>query len=824
MVWSNYLYLAVAALAAVALVAVYVRLMPQLKAPSATRTRAELTVLALTTILGLVIIYWNFYISKSYYAYGIGDVGSDTFEQYVPFYVNIIDKVRDGSLSVWNFEFELGVSYASYQSWLLDPFNLIVVPLGLLLGDAKISLALVIAQSVKVALCVFLFDHFLTRYCETPLARVLGALLYGFSGYMIMYGQHYFLGSMFPVFTLIMLLFELYLEKATVPRFLGLALSCAVVIGWSAYVAFMVLLFAALYLLLRIPHKLDELTPKTYVLAVLKMCLPVLCGLLLSGAALIPYAYFLLKESARTSSDTSLAQRVVDHMGFVNLDWIPAILSRTVGTGLINTGSASVTNLVSDSPDIGFAGSFPYEFIMLGYSGVCFVLLSQFFHWTFTETKKRDKVLVSLATVLVLLYCFHQLLPTIFTAMVRLQYRSSYAIAVPACAAMALGFEKRVMPARLHWPSAIVAAAATLAVLVWSLLNTVTGRLVCLYYLAATAFTFAMLVAMGRSEKAGQLLLTLFVGAAVSMSIVDGFFDTNSRGIVAGESFPLSGLNDNGVDTTAALEYLEENDASFYRLDKTYSTWCPLNDSFIQHFAGASAYNSTPDADVDEFYNKLWKEAISTWAVYSQGFKNAPGAPEVAQLLGIKYVLSQEPLDFDWLELENQFGSTYLYRNTLVDSIATIRQNVVSQSEADALETAADRRTLLTDSVIVPDEVASELAGTLSGKAASSSSSFEKLDDDHIQGTVTCEAISVVCLPIPNTDTWEITVDGVEVETFKADYGFIGFTVDAGTHEVKATYHLAGLGVGGAMSAAGAALAAASAVAIGRRRRSLELA
>ena len=47
---------------------------------------------------------------------------------------------------------------------------------------------------------------------------------------------------------------------------------------------------------------------------------------------------------------------------------------------------------------------------------------------------------------------------------------------------------------------------------------------------------------------------------------------------------------------------------------------------------------------------------------------------------------------------------------------------------------------------------------------------------------------SVVCLAIPHTSGWKVFVDGPPAETYRANYGFIGFTVSAGEHSIEAYY------------------------------------
>ena len=71
----------------------------------------------------------------------------------------------------------------------------------------------------------------------------------------------------------------------------------------------------------------------------------------------------------------------------------------------------------------------------------------------------------------------------------------------------------------------------------------------------------------------------------------------------------------------------------------------------------------------------------------------------------------------------------------------------------------------------------------------------------------------MACLAIPNTPGWSVTVDGQPVRTFRTNYGFIGFAISPGTHQVTAQYKPAGLKMGGALSVAGIALGIACCVA-----------
>ena len=813
--WSNYLYLLPLLVLALALLAALVRRIGSLSSDSPRVTGEEVLFIALASILGIAIIYGNFLAEHSYFAYGIGDSGSDTFEQYVPFYLNHLNRVKTGTLDFWSFDYGLGVNSAGYQSWLYDPFNVIVVAACLLLGSSHLSFALVISQAAKILICAFSFDRLLTFFCRRPASRILGALVYCFSGYLILYGQHYWLGSAFAVFTVSILVFELFLDSSTPARFIAATALVAVLILWTAYVAFMVLLFVAVYLAFRIIARQKRASVGGFLRKTLLMCVPVVCGALLACVTLLPYASYLLGETSRTSGDASLTERLAEKAtSFVNLDWIPAILSRFLGSGLITTGNATVVDVVSPSSDIDFTGSFAYEFILLGFSCSAFLLLSQFIDWVARDVDRKVRRLTLVATTLVALYCLHQLIPTIFTMMVKLQYRSCFVVAAPCCIAMAVGFEQRILSGKLAKGPALAALALTAITIAWSIVHTVTGRLVCLVYLAAFVALVCLVALMARGTNLWPALPALFLALTFSTSLADGFFVTNSRGYLTQEGFPRAETSQIQKDTIAALGYLEQIDDGFYRVEKTYADVVPRNDSLIERYAGASFYNSTVDSDVNEFYKMLWEEAIPTWVVWSKEYPIAPDSPEIADLLGIRYVLSIEQVDFSWLEPVMQVGQVRIYRNEGATPL-TIHGTAVAESQTDRLSSSKERREVLASSVIVPD-TASDLIASSETEVAYSVN-LTKGSESSIVGSFSSNAEGVACLAVPHTATWEIYIDGQRVKTFRANYGFVGFRVPSGEHTIEARYYLAGLDEGIALSCVGATLTTLCAVVLWRR-------
>ena len=514
-----------------------------------------------------------------------------------------------------------------------------------------------------------------------------------------------------------------------------------------------------------------------------------------------------------------MADKFVGSLGFVNIDWIPAILSRLLGGSLLNNGSNTTAAIVSDMGEVGYTGSFPYEFIQLGFSCGVLLLLSQFFHWAATELDLRGRALVGVSTVLVLLFCFGQFLPTLFTAMVRFQYRSSGVLGIPICIALALALEKRILPGKVAVVPLVGSFVVSIAVLSWSLFHAASGKLPSAVFGIMLVSSFVCIVAALRVREAGRALNVAFLGIIVASAFFDGFYCSNNRNLLPIESFPHSFAAPEDANTEAALDYVRGLDDDMYRVDKTYCDHFLASDSWIEHYDGASAYNSTLDADLLDFYDQLWPEAECSWAYYTQMYFNDP-APDanVLNLIGLRYVFSYDEQPHEWAEFVQKVGSVNVYRVRGSEGFASVRGNVIGESKADAMTDAESRRQVLKDAVIVPDEVAEQVSGL---GASSSSVSMRKLSEHKLVGDFDIDKEGVVCVPVPYTGTWEVAIDGQSTETFRADYGFVGFLVPAGSHSITVTYHTEGQNLGLALSFVGIAITAMCCVFLGRKGKKL---
>lgn len=793
---SEFPHLIICFMAAVALAVYAKRHMAELTRTSSKQTRCERIMLAGVVLIGAAAIYGSLLLGSTRFAYT--DRGLDTLEQYVPIYVDLIERVRSGTVGAWNFGYGLGTAVLSYQSWVLDPFNLLLVAMGLALGTERLWFILAFIQVVKIAVSAAVFDNLLKRYCQTPLARILGAATFGFGGYLLLWGQHYWLGSMHVLFAFVVLCAERLLESISAPRFLAFSLCSAICMGWSPYCGFMVMLGCALYCLMRIVGIAPSV--KDGARLVLRLVLAVLCGAMISAVTMLPYATYLATETSRVNGGgTSTGTKIIGFAtGFVPMRWIPMLLSRFLGDGLVSCGAPIPDELIPATAS--FADTNCYEFANLGFGAVSLILVGQFLDWAARDNKGKARAVILVSGALCVLFCVNELLPALFNMLVLPKYRASFVLAVPVCAAMAVAFEKRFATHSVNNPNLIVTGALSLGIVFWSLANSVNARRLCALYVLILCAVFACM-ALDRAKGPSAAVPLAVASLAIASTIADGFFITNNRAVCTEANFP-SRYGAKAADTQAALDYIASQDAGFYRVEKLYDDWTMYSDALVEGYAGINNYNSSIDSDLAEFYQLAWPDALDGGNTSLQRHCLSQNDDGLMSLLGVKYLLSKEPVDYPGFTRMTQVGDVTVYRNDNASSVLYATESTTSESELEAAGDPATRQAMLEHNIVVPDERHRGAVGT----SASECTDLRLTGSSDLRGTLTCENSSIACLTVPYTSGWKVTVDGQPVELFRANIGFIGFEVPEGTHVIETRYEVPGLAAGLCVSSAGVVL------------------
>ena len=95
-----------------------------------TQSARQTGLLLLLLLGGCVFIFHSYLFGNEVMVFS--DVGSDTRQQYIMWYNGIVNMLRDGSFSLWNFRDGLGIN--TYSVNLTEPFLLLVYLIGTLFG------------------------------------------------------------------------------------------------------------------------------------------------------------------------------------------------------------------------------------------------------------------------------------------------------------------------------------------------------------------------------------------------------------------------------------------------------------------------------------------------------------------------------------------------------------------------------------------------------------------------------------------------------------------------------------------------------------------
>ena len=139
------------------------------------------------------------------------DIGSDTWQQYIMNYTAIVNDIRDGSFSLWDFSNGMGVNLFNFN--LFDPFLMLLYGLGVILGPAHMLMYLNLIQIVKMLTAGLAFYWFLSQFYFSPGAKLVASYAYGFSGFLLVWGQHYQFGTAVIYLPLLLLFCEKFIQK-----------------------------------------------------------------------------------------------------------------------------------------------------------------------------------------------------------------------------------------------------------------------------------------------------------------------------------------------------------------------------------------------------------------------------------------------------------------------------------------------------------------------------------------------------------------------------------------------------------------------------------
>ena len=761
------------------------------------------------------------------------DVGGDTWQQYTMHYASIVNHLRAGNFSLWDFTNGMGTNMFSLS--LFDPSLMLLYLIGVILGPAHMLYYLVWLQALKVLAAGWVFYLFLSEFTYSRQARFLAAFAYGMNGYLMVWGQHYQFGMVTIYLPLILLFEEKFLRgekgKALFPVTVFLS-------GiYSVYFSYMSLIAAGFYLLFRIAME-ENLDWKQRVGKFLRGCGQMLLGIGMSLAVFLPTAATLMNSSRITSGENGIGALIKACFSRYSIAYYKCLLIRPFSTNLENLQT------LGDGKYEGLVNYYEDPVLFCSTLAVLFAVQFLFVLWR-SQEKKRVKIAVYTASaftiILVLLplggiafnaftdptnrytYILMVLLLLVFAWMWD-YLRAGGKISVIALAVTAVfmmrayitGYEQSIF--KEYRINALV-LAVTGCIMVFCILclgswgkgfkgssgvrKAAAGILAAALLINVVSeggITYVDRVVLKKSDTpADQIAAQMEVYAAVAEAEDS---EEKSRAAFYKPQTYFTELY--RQDIQDALNYLRETDPEFYRVEKDYSSATYTMDSLAQGYRGIGTYNSVLNGNLKEFVDVCYPELYYMDQNRYAFWPNA-GDNFLASFTGVRYLISKDGnLDSSKYELIQKFNEIYLYRNVQESEVARFYENTISEDSLKELCTEENRETLLENALALENgEEISDLSQLkkISDEQKNSSVVLNAPEkDSYITGTVSALADGYVMCMIPYENGWTVSVDGKEVKTEKGDLGFLAFPVAEGEHQLTITFHAPGLKAGAGAS------------------------
>lgn len=659
--------------------------------------------LGIAMLVSVLLVYGSMVASGNQYVYyDIG--GGDQPEAYIPLFVSYVNQIKSGELSSWTFYNGLGTSTTALWGFLLNPFLLPVFVVAIVFGISTMNTMLLLTQILNVLICGLLCYKYLHYFKGTHFSKAAASYIGAFSGYMILYAQHY-VHSDFCFYLLLMLIVveEMLKSKRVKKWHIYFSALCAVLFCASIYIGYMIGLFAGIYVIFRtfqMYHK-DEI--RAAVRSLLQMLGFACVGIMIAMPIVLPVANELLFNSTRiTGDDTGFLSKII---GFLLTPYpvsaMKTIFFRMLSNNLEGTGNHffGVTgNSVNDyyaAPTLFFS---------------VFILLFIVVYYVTLRRRCKDKkqyIIQWIVGFAVAFLMFDQLGSAVFNAFVATFGRYSYLLMpVFAIVSAAAIDEMSSMQKRRKWVLVIPTMVTFLILGYQCISNLDCGRpsfftaFVMLDMVIVLAAVVLFLCYDRLQKKSVYLLFVLLI--FVNMTL-DSYVTVNKRAFCV---FSEDLTDEDDYDTMDALGYVENNDSSMYRLEKNYYDLIYYHDAYFQGYRGISTYNSTLNGNVKEFYRMYCDPAVNFYGYDSFWYSYMNVSNDVTQnaLLGIRYILSNGTA-----YPENMYENIYsnsgvaVYQNKAAKSFGTFYTHSMLKSEVEDLGYIA-RNKVLSKAVVLEDQ------------------------------------------------------------------------------------------------------------------------
>lgn len=546
------------------------------------KRRRSYPILFFFTNFIFVLLYRRFLFGDGVYLYL--DSGSDSMSSSYPIIVLLGRLFRGGDFSSYNLTFGLGnditatfLQYLNPVKFLLLFFNEKTLPVGIMI--------MVTIITNLTSLFAFLYFRLILKRED---AAFVPALMWTFSGYIVLWSQNLSFGCAMMMVTLTMLLLEHLLQTPKLTWWLALLGESALFLVTNYYFLYITAVFAAIYMILR--GILTRCGFRNFFRGFALSVSAVLCSLILAVISIIPIVTnFTGSARSGTSSGTSLSLALGDRL---DTKRALTILGRVFSPNTLG---------IADS----YSGSVNYYEAALISTSI--LALFAIFYLIFRRSSCLKALFITLLCILMLAIPFTGQLMNLNV----LSYRYSFVISFAEC--IAAGF---FMKSLLENPdrkalllSSVLALLTTGAILLFVRISgrsvglTEESRTLKLIILTTGVWFLFFLAVLAVSRRETRLkhlrsLLLPFSLLLLSGELVVMNNDSLYLRSYVTKDMYQSSLYNNGV--RQAVSTLKESDSSLYRsvADATFNF---ANQGAVDSYPSTTGYFNTNPASMQSY-------------------------------------------------------------------------------------------------------------------------------------------------------------------------------------------------------------------------------
>ncbi len=308
------------------------------------------------------------------------------------------------------------------------------------------------------------------------------------------------------------------------------------------------------------------------------------------------------------------------------------------------------------------------------------------------------------------------------------------------------------------------------------------NRVYIIFMLVVVVAGYTVLLVVANAKPDARRWMPIFFFILLSSTALDSFISTNDRVTVPANNRIIEWeKGDLNASTAEALDYLQEIDSTFYRVEKDYAIWQRWSDSYFFRYSSTEWYNSVANKNLIEFYNNLYPSAGNP---FLKVFILESNQDQMANnIIDSRYLLSKFGVQNDSWELINVIEDILIYKNKETNSVAKWYTNTVTRDTFGSLTEKQKIETLANSVILIDGEYSYEEATAQIGD-------FYLENPAKLVGKVKCNGEGILMLAIPDQKGWCVEVDGEESSIINCYYGFIGVQLEQGEHTVTASYHV----------------------------------